>query len=404
MSDSPLASDVNPFARLKFHVETAVELYAKSSEKEPFWFLYHRPRTPSKLLEDTFIVPSFAEVLGLGNDDLGKLVNHCNRRSFSVLENTLDIVTRKVGKDTFFMLGNRSKGMTLAAPSEQLCQDSIPLWVRRIPKMVPTGSGEERISNNPGTSDMNLKAKRSRGNDKLVGHKCGDCGTFNLPSRYEPILTTRKDEMTEQLASTTATIQELHATTKNKSDHEKRINTEELFQKDAEIAAMQSELMKKEEEVDRLRGRLRVVTDALLKEKEDNSVMVAEALENQRLVKIGAQLSHLLQSDRWPGTALGYRLYGMAWAQAPGLSADSFNQLIPLVIAGFLGDAELGDLIDLKTVPNATPSSSVLKKVGRVGRHIILNEIARMLDADPKLKPNLAHDKGERGGCFSTYP
>ena len=37
----------------------------------------------------------------------------------------------------------------------------------------------------------------------------------------------------------------------------------------------------------------------------------------------------------------------MPWAQAPGLSADSFNQLISLVIAGFLGDAELGDLIDL---------------------------------------------------------
>ena len=120
--------------------------------------------------------------------------------------------------------------------------------------------------------------------------------------------------------------------------------------------------MEKEEEVDRLKERLRMVTAALLEEKGKNSVMIAEALENQRLVQIGVQLSHLLQSDRWPGTALGYRLYGMAWAQAPGLSADSFNQLIPLVIAGFLGDADLGDLIDLKTVPNATPSSSVLKK------------------------------------------
>jgi len=300
MSDSPgspCSSEDNPFARLKDHVKTALELYAESSEKEPFWFLYHRPKMSEKLQEETSLVPSFAEVLGIKNNDLSKLVDQCTNRAFSILENTFNLVRRKFGDDTFFMLGNRSKEMELAPPSEQLYQQdnnvSIPLWVQRLPKMVRTISGKKR--NNPGTSDMNQKPKRSRGNDKLVEHTCGDCGKFDLPSHYEPILTTRKDEMTEQLASMTAAMQQLQIITKKKSDHEKHINKEELFKKDAEIADVQSKLMEKEEEVDRLKERLRMVTDALLEEKGKNSVMIADALENQQLVQIGAQLSHLLQ-------------------------------------------------------------------------------------------------------------
>ena len=51
---SPLASDVNPFARLKDHVKTAaLELYAESNEKEPFWFLYHKPKMSEKLQKQT---------------------------------------------------------------------------------------------------------------------------------------------------------------------------------------------------------------------------------------------------------------------------------------------------------------------------------------------------------------
>ena len=37
--------------------------------------------------------------------------------------------------------------------------------------------------------------KKMRGTDKLVSHECGTCGSFELPSRYMPVLTSKYESM-----------------------------------------------------------------------------------------------------------------------------------------------------------------------------------------------------------------
>lgn len=55
----------------------------------------------------------------------------------------------------------------------------------------------------------------------------------------------------------------------------------------------------------------------------------------------------------------------------------------------------MNDEIDFEKIPNAIPSPNSIKKIIRVGRNIVLHDIAKMLDNDPELKVAMAQDKGE---------
>ena len=126
---------------------------------------------------------------------------------------------------------------------------------------------------------------------------------------------------------------------------------------------------------------------------------MAEQIANDATAtKIGQRiLDRAMNAKICASTPLANQYYARAWAQCPKISAEALSMMAPLVIAAFLSDMNVDDLIGLENIPKSTPSPKLIRKIVRVSKQAVLIRIAKELE-EGNVPFCMSHDKGERSG------
>ena len=283
--------------------QDAISRYSELSETDPWWFIYIRQKTPEGITCD---YRSLSILLGTSDETLR---NSVNNRTFSSCERKFgaNFNTRKYNNETFICIGNQN-GKGCHTPQDQK-KMIVPNWVSKLNVVkVPLQSKDcsSRESDSRGQIIEGSPKKKMRGTDRLVSHDCGTCGSFSLPSRYTPVLTTKYESMTNNLEKLQDMGNQIKC--KDKTIKEEKEKQQELK---IEIAKLRKEI--KQQNLDFIEAQRKLVEKAMIDE------------QDQRLAKIGAGLEKILTSEKWEGGPASYRLYGMAMAQNPQMSIDAFS-------------------------------------------------------------------------------
>ena len=296
--------------------------------------------------------------LGFSDNNLKVLTSAAGRRWFQIMR-TANIHISKLehNKEWYHMLGSEEESIRLSIKQQISGKVSKPSWVQNIPSVRADQPPLFNIEEEEECPQI-LPTKR-RKIEKL--NKC-DGEWYPLPPQFTAVVRADQKKQDNKMKEQASDILNIR--------HDASI----------EASKMAAEIGKLREQIDLSRS----TVDRLEKKIADDAV----------LVEIGTKLKAVIKEKCWPGTEYGYRMYGMAWAQAPKLSSDAISQLTPIVVAAFLGDAGLADIINLDEVQDATPCPNLFKKILRVGRELVNQAVAKALDEGAHA--SMSHDKGER--------
>lgn len=248
--------------------------------------IYIQNKTPEEMISDS---SSLANLLGTSNESLMKSVNN---RTFTSCANKLgaNFNKRKYKNETFVCIGSQNE-KDCHTPEDQ---DSmkLPNWVEQILQVSSNAtddSSDETVSGATTDSryenDTNKTSKSTRGKDRRVKHTCGECGEFELPSRYIPILSSTKKELD-------STVERLKH----------------------EVVSLQRNILEINENMEKQHRDFRSSLNELgkqLKQKTDDTKDAKSDDEQQKLIRIEKNIISTLNNDKWMGSPSSYRKHGL---------------------------------------------------------------------------------------------
>ena len=103
-----------------------------------------------------------------------------------------------------------------------------------------------------------------------------------------------------------------------------------------QITVLDRSLTDAEMRVIELSERLTQAEDQLHDKQEIIDNLYEHIDNNKRCTEIGKKLLDVKHLPRCPASPLASRLYALAWAQAPKLSADALSLIIPTIVTAYL--------------------------------------------------------------------
>ena len=191
------------------------------------------------------------------------------------------------------------------------------------------------------------------------------------------------------------TKEELNHLNKIKLSNEDLISRNQLLK--AENTKLMLEVIYAAQMVDNLKTTNEQLTNAINAVQIENASLKNEVRANAEAAKLGNTiLCKMVEATKAPITPIASVMYMTAWSQMPKLSACALSQGIPLIIAGFLADLGIFDMIPdvAGGISKLCPSPNTIHNISDLQKERGYQIIAEIFNAG--IPCALGQDKGLR--------